>query len=299
VKFSPAAPPRHDAGPARARVAAAVAVLATAVLVAAAANGLFTPRETRASAAPDAAPVTTTLPPQRRFADVALDTRRLMADVSIARVALAAEMPDDARTHVEAALALAARLAAAPGEHGPWLPLQDEEHVVRTLDDSLARRHELPLLAADAHAVRTRRALDPGVVLARLRAADAALTHGDVVGAAAAIDGAESSVVAETDVRDLPLERVHDNLVLARELATDGDRASAAEALGFARAALADAELADGALRSRPEAVQLGAEIAALQTRIGPVRPAGLQALHDKVRSWIADASAWVSGRSG
>jgi hypothetical protein len=323
--------PRSAAGPAR--PAWTLALLAVAALVVATAGGLFgervdapaaaaTPESTPTSTAPDGAaanvqpaPAATASPggastkvatpvaagfPEQRFATIALDARQLMADVAIARLALGAELEGDARDHVEAAMPIAARLIAdrAPGDPA-WLPLQDEERVVRTLDDSLARRHEQPLLAAEAHAVRTHRALDPKLLLAKLHVADEALIRGDPVAAATALEGAEASVVAETNVRDLPLERVHDNLVLARELATDREFTGAADALGFARAALADAELADGTLRRRPEVAELQREIAALQAQLGPAEPAGLHALRERLHGWWTNASAWLTARAG
>lgn len=314
MKRTPAARSLYDPEP-RPRIAGAASrpawtlgLLAVAALVVATAGGLFgehgdatQPLVAEAThGAPttpgNVAPSATVVRPGQRFATIALDARQLMADVAIARLALGAELVGDAREHVHTAIPIAERLIAerAGGERD-WLPLQDDERVVRTLDDSLARRHEQPLLAAEAHAVRTHRALDPGRILAKLRVADEALSRGDVVASATALEGAEASVVAETNVRDLPLERVHDNLVLARELATDREFSGATDALGFARAALADAELADATLRRRPEVTELQREIAALQAQLGPAEPAGLHALRERLHGWWTNASAWLN----
>jgi hypothetical protein len=179
------------------------------------------------------------------------------------------------------------------------VPLQEDERVVRTLEDSLARRHEGAVVAAEAHAVHTHRAVDPRTVQRKLEAAASALERGDAPAAAEALDGAESSVVAETSVRDLPLERVRDNLVLARQLAGDGAYGGASDALGYARAALADAELADATVRTRPEATRLRDEMQTLQAQIGTQEPAGLRRLQAAIGRAFDAVAAWLRRLAG
>lgn len=315
-------PGAHRAARDRAGPLWTLALLAVAALMVATAGGLFEERvdattgvslrdemrrpasDTRVAAADTHTAATDSrlavrdappLLPTQRFATIALDARQLVANVAMARLALGAEMMGDALDHVQAAIPIAERLIAGHAAGTPaWLPVQDDERVVHTLDDSLAHRHEQPLLAAEAHAVRTQRTVDPQHVLAELQLANRALERGDDVAAAAALEAADASVVAETNVLDLPLERVRDNLVLARELAADRDYGSAADALGFARAALADAELADASLRKRADAIALRHEIDALQARIGPVEPAGIRALRDRLHDGWTTTSAWL-----
>jgi hypothetical protein len=263
------------------------------------------PAATGAAAA--SAPVAAVPGDAARLAELAREGRRLMANVAIARIAVGAGLYPTATTHVHDALPLAERLVADGAAFGAahpaqiaklardarpgtaaWLPLQDDERIVRTLDATLAARDAAPVAPAEAHAVRTRRKVDARRVLAHLERADAALGRADYGAAADELVAAEAAIVAETDVRDLPLERVHDDLALARRLAADRNYGSAADAVGFARAALADAELATPGLRDRPDVVALRAEIAGLESRVGPREPAGLQRLEATMHRWLA-----------
>lgn len=270
----------------------------------------------RAVAVPVAAPSASAPDPAVRalLEELAREARQLVANVQIARIALGADLDRVARDHVADALPAAERLVAEAGRFaaahpslaarfvpngrapatGTWLPLEDDEHVVRSLDESLRHRHQSPVPAAEAHAVHVHRAVDVGLVLAKLRAAQPLVERGDYGLAIATLDAAEAAVVAETDIRDLPLERAHDDLVVARRLAEERDFGSAADALGHARAALADAELADASLKARPEAVQLGEEIGELQSQVGARVPAGLERLHDAVGRWLAVLGRWL-----
>lgn len=254
---------------------------------------------------------------QKQLNEMSREARRLMANVSIARLALAADMPDVARKHVYEALpvaeklvtstsrfnvadpALAARLTfnAKAGKRDFWLPIENSEFVVRTIDEALLKRHRPEIVAADARMVHVRINLDTANVLREVRAARDALVAGNFGVAMRALDSAQASAVSETEVVGLPVERVRDNLILARELARDKDFGSASFALGYAREALAEAEKADPTLNKSAEVSMLSREIAQMQAQIKAREPSVLQRMERSLDGWVKKVEKWPKHR--
>jgi hypothetical protein len=231
-----------------------------------------------------------------------LTARRLIADVEMARTALAADLVSAARQHVSEAVPLAQRLLDQAAADGPraatasarWIPVQDEQRVVRTPGAGPDGAGAGRVIAADAHSIQTRRAVDAGRVLAHLRVAERSLAASDAAAATRELDAAAGSIASQTEVRDLPLARVHDDLDLARELSARGDDDAANDALDFARAALADAELADVALARNVEAIAMRREIRRLGAQLDARRPGALHALGAALERDAVALGAWL-----
>lgn len=255
---------------------------------------------------------------RKRLHELGREANRLMANISIVRLALSADMHNVAKHHVNDALlqaeslakqaatfnatdpTLAARLTfkAKAGQNDYWLPIENEEFVVRTLDEALVKQRAPEIVAADARAVHLRIDLDTQNVLREIKRAKTAIAEGNFGVAMAALDSAHSSSVVESDSVDLPLERVRDNLILARELSQDKNYGSAGFALGYAQTALTDAEKSDPALAKLPETAALKRELEQMQKQIKDRDTNALKRFETALDQWAKKVAGWVKRTS-
>jgi len=249
---------------------------------------------------------------QAKLAALTREAGTLMAHTGIAAIALDADMRDTARAHVEDALKIADRLAAetvqvnasmplltakvteksSVGDKNYWLPLENDRFTFRDIDAVMARRHVPALDEVDVQSVRMRMYLDTASVQRELQRTKAAIEEGNYGFARDALRLAQLSALSETVAIDQPLQRVRDNLVLARELSAQKNYASARRTLQYAQRELK--AIAAGPSKADTTIAKLQSEINALDEGLEAKNPSAFSHAAADIERWVSQVEGWL-----
>jgi len=236
----------------------------------------------------------------------------LMAHAGIAAIALDADMRDTARAHIEDALKIADRLTAETaqvnasmplltakvtektglGDRNYWLPLENDRFTFRDIDAVMARRHTPAVDEVAVQSVRMRMYLDTASVRRDLQRAKRAIEEGNYGYARDALRLAQLSTFSETVAVDQPLQRIRDNLLLARELSAQKNYASARGTLQYAQRELKAIETDQ--TKAGPDVVKLQNEINTLEKGLEAKDPSAFSRAATDIERWLAQVEGWL-----
>jgi hypothetical protein len=247
------------------------------------------------------------------------ESATLMAHTGIAAIALDADLRATASKHVEEALKVAGTLAAetaqvnseypllaaqftqrnGTGQKNYWLPLENDKLTVRDLDEVLMRQRAAAIDEVDVQSVRLRMYLDTASVQRELRRAKAAIEEGNYGIARDALRLAQLSTFTETVAVDQPLQRVRDNLVLARELTAQQNYASARRTLQYAQRDLKAFEGTDPMAKADPSLAKLQAEIDVLAKGLESKDSSAFSRASADIGRWVGQVEGWLKSHHG
>jgi len=239
------------------------------------------------------------------------DASTMMGHVGIANIALLHDLTDEAKDNVQKALTIARALeiktdklnadaikvgrikfhTSSGDTHDYWLPIENDSFIVSDMDMGYMLSKNPKMAVADAQMVNTKVTLDVKQVRDSLEKAATAISIKNYGDAQVALFGAVQSTFTDETVSNLPLVTVHDNLVLARELAKTKDYDGATFALNHAKDALTEYQktaTGDKATQSK----KLQAEISALQAEIAKDRGSIVANLEKHLSAWLHDVEA-------
>ena len=235
----------------------------------------------------------------------------IIGNISIANIALAYGMYDDATGHIDAARQAIAKLngttpyssnapvtagklsyATANGNADYWIPVANDRFVVRTIDgDRLNSRHP-GVDISDAQIVHYNMVLDTKVADAQLVKAQTAISQKQYDVAMTALDNVSKGAITETVTEDRPLEAARDNLILSKELLHDKDYHGASFALKHASKELALVEKANPDSADNTHIKNMQSQIDSLQASIAKADPSDLKIAEIKIDGWIKDVKS-------
>ncbi len=168
------------------------------------------------------------------------------------------------------------------GEHSYWIPVVNNALAVRTMDGDFIKSRKPDVVVSDARIVHYNVLLNTQHVRDQLEKADVALKRKEYDKAEQALELASQAMYRDAEVQDQPLEAIHDNLMLARDLADDKNYTGAAYALEHAKQDLEQFK------RSSPDedVKELGQEIAALDATLNQQQHPGMTQV---VKQWVAE----------
>jgi len=233
----------------------------------------------------------------------------ILGNISIANIALAYGLNDDALSHINAARQgissmngqMAPADASAPmtagkltyktaqGESDYWIPVINDRFAVRSLDGKHLMSRQPDIDVTDAQSFHYKLFLDTKVADEQLAKAQTAIGQKKYDVAMNDLQGISKGAMSEMVAEDRPMEAARDNLVLARELLQDKDYRGASFALKHANTDLSRVENESPGTANNAYTKDMQSQIASLQATIAKENPSDLKMAETKIDGWVKD----------
>jgi hypothetical protein len=238
----------------------------------------------------------------------------ILGNISIANIALAYGMNDDASSHISAARQAITQLNAemnpykssapmtagklsyktAKGESDYWIPVINDRFVVRTIDGKHLASKNPDIDVTDAQTIHYKMVLDTKIADEQLAKAQNAISQKQYAVAMVALDNVSKGAISEMVVADKPLEAARDNLILSKELLQDKDYRGSSFALKHANKDLAQAQKDSPTDKDNAKIKEMQSQIDTLQASISKEDPTVLKTAEMKIDGWIKDVKAKI-----
>lgn len=271
------------------------------------------PQSPTQAAAPSAPAATDAQKMKQAYQEQLNDGRLMIANISIALMALEQGATDIAGKDVDNALSLARKLEQSAPEikstesmrfgkltheaEGTvrvfYVPVADDNFMVHGFETSGHNNDKIR--ETDAQMVHAHVSLDVRKAISGLTEAKSALDKSDAVAAEKALTGVLSGAMTDEVTASEPLHVAHDNLILAQNLLSEKRFASARFALENAQKGLSDYKPSahDSDLKTHVD--QMNKAISTLTDQLRKEDPTALQHAGDTVKRWATELRNYLN----